>query len=48
LIIPKSDVKTFVESNGKVFNNYTSASGMVYFYGASAYKFMSIYSVRHK
>ena len=48
LIIPKSAVKTFVESNSKVFNNYTSASGMVYFYGATAYKYKSIYSLRHK
>lgn len=47
LIIPKADIKTFVEANGKVFNNYTSVSGMVYLYGNPDYKYKSIYSVRH-
>ena len=47
-VIPKSAIKTRVESQSKVFENYTTASGMIWNYGAGAYKNMGVFTARHR
>ena len=47
-VIPKSAVKTFVESQSKVFEDYTTVSGMLWQYGSAAYKNMWVFTARHR
>lgn len=47
-IIPKSVIKTRVESQSKVFEDYTTASGMVWYYGSTAYLNMWVFTARHR
>lgn len=47
-IIPKSIIKPRVESQSKVFENYTTASGMVWYNLSTAYKNMGVFTVRHR
>lgn len=47
-IIPKSVIKTRVESQSKVFENYTTASGMVWYNLSTAYSNMGVFTARHR
>lgn len=48
LVIPKSTIKTRVESQNKVFEDYTTASGMVWYYLSTAYQNMGVFTARHR
>lgn len=48
LVIPKSAIETRVESQSKVFENYTTASGMVWYNLSTTYQNMAVFSARHR
>ena len=47
-IIPKSAIKTRVESQNKVFEDYTAAVGAVWYYGNSTYQHAWVFTARHR